>query len=257
MLKKLTPQLTLVSHYGKKPDSIVNMILLLQDKISRSLGSSFRPYELEQVHGTIIGLKCIFRNKKLINEYFKLYLNKEEKVNIEGFLNFVQSDKIGEIVIQVGGWQANKNYKFESSSQHPYFRSFLFQNKIAVAFGWPVENGIYSESLYNLRKKFEKFKFYHKHNKYGYKDNDFYFVLGRISKARISPMLLQQTEEAIRLALSKIKEKITINKDTLSIVAHVDNQLPIATSEAFCMNDKSLNSQLLEYIYKQFIIFRK
>lgn len=254
MPKKLITQLTIVTHYGKKSTALTNMILMLQNKLAKSLGAAFIPYEMEQVHGTIIGLEGILTDKGIVNEW---NLKSNENIDIDGLLGFVRSDRLGEISVQIGGWQPYEDYEFDSKNQHPYLRSFSFRGEIAVAMGWPIgKDNKYSKSLYNLRKQFEDFNFFHKHNKDGYQDNDFFFVLGRISKKQINSMLFQQTATEIRLILSGIKESVRINKDTISIIAYVDTQLPVATSEAFSLNDTSLTTQLIEYLYEQSITYR-
>lgn len=249
-------QLTIVTHYGNKPPFLANLIFMLQTQLADSLGAAFIPYEMEQVHGTIIGLEVIVTDKGLVNKWFKENLKRDENVDIAGLLEFVRSDRIGEISVRIGGWKPHKDYGFESKNQHPYLRSFSFRGAIAVTMGWPVEKAKYCESLYNLRKRFEEFKFFHKHNKDGYKDNDFFFVLGCISKKQVNPTLLQQTATEMRLILSGIERTVSISKDTLSIVAYIDTQLPVTTSEAFSINDKALTTQLVERLYKQNIIFR-
>ena len=256
MPNKLMTQLTLVTHYGKKSSSLTSLITMLQNKLSSSLGAAFIPYEMEQVHGTIIGLEGILTDSGIINEWFKKNLKREENIDIDGLLKYIQSDRIDEITVQIGGWQPHKDYEFESKDQHPYLRSFSFRGEIAVAMGWPIVNDKYCESLYELRKSFEEVKFFHKHNKDEYRDNDFFFVLGRVSKERVTPMLLQQAASEIRLILSGIEETVRINKDTLSIVAYVDTQLPLATSEAFSLNEKILTTRIVEDLYKQSITFR-
>lgn len=244
-------QLTIVTHYGAKPPSLANLIAVLQKKLATSLGSAFIPHEMEQVHGTIIGLEGVLSDKGIINQCFKKSLKKDESIDFSGLLENVLSDRLDEIEIQIGGWQPLKDYGFKSKNQHPYHRSFSFQGELAVVMGWPIESGKYSESLYNLRKSFEEVNVCHKYNKEGYKDNDFYFVIGGIPKANVNPVLLRQTATEIRHLLSEINEIVRIGKETLSIVAYVDTQLPIATSEVFSLNDSELTPQLMESLYNK------
>jgi len=242
-------QLTIVTHYGAKLPSMAKLIDVLQRKMATSLDSAFMPYELEQVHGTVIGLEGVLVDTKVTNKWFKENLKKDECIDFDGIMEYVLSNRMDEIKIRFGGWWPLKDYGFKSRNQHPYTRSFSFQGDMAVLMGWPVEHGKYCESLYALRKRFEDFNVCHKYNKDGYKDNDFYLVIGKISKADIAPELLEQTAGEIRHLLSEINETLRIGKDTLSIVAYADTQLPLATSKAFSFDAPELTPQLMASLY--------
>src|SRR5262245_5701726 len=50
-------QVTLVAHYGGKPVALSALVQHLQGKLHELLGPAFLAYELEQVHGTVIGFE--------------------------------------------------------------------------------------------------------------------------------------------------------------------------------------------------------
>ncbi len=250
MPEKIEMQLTIVSHYGKKSVQLINSISMLQDKLSQCLGLAFQPYEIEQVHGTIIGLEGILTAKGILNKWFKENRNEDRYMDTERLLGFIKSDCIKEIKIKIGGYHLCKDYGFKSRKQHPFVRSFSIQGEIAVAMGWPIENDKYVKTLYQLRKNFEQVGFLHKWHKEEYEDNDFFFVLGLISKEYIDPIVLEQTALELRLMLAGINEFITIGKDTMSIVAYIDPQLPITTSRSFSFNDECLDSKLINHLYQ-------
>jgi len=256
MPEKMEMQLTIVSHYGKKSVELINLISMLQDKLSECLGFAFKPYDMEQAHGTIIGLEGIFTAKGILNKWFKENTNEDRYMETERLLGFIKSDGIKEIKIKIGGYHFHKDYGFKSREQHPFLRSFSIQGKIAVAMGWPIENDKYVKTLYQLRKDFEQVGVLHKWHKERYEDNDFFFVLGRVDKEYVNPLVLERTASEMRLILAGIDERITIGKDTMSIVAYIDPQLPITISGAFSFNDESLTSKLINHLYQQSITMR-
>ena len=51
---------TLVAYYGpKKPPALATLLLEMQQLTRRHFGDSFEPYELDQMHATLIGLESI------------------------------------------------------------------------------------------------------------------------------------------------------------------------------------------------------
>ena len=256
MPTELKTQLTIVSHYGHKPEALIDLIVMLQNKLSLSLGSAFRPYEMEQVHGTIIGLEGTFTNRGILSKWFKDTLEIEKYIEPSVLLDFLRSGRLGEVELKIGGWQSHEEYGFRSRDQHPFLRSFSIQGEITVAMGWPFHNGKYSDGLYMMRKSFEEVNILHKWHKGNYRDNDFFFVLGRIDKRRVNPFQLQQIATEIRVILAGIDERVQINKDTVSIVAYVDTQLPLTTSEAFSLNDPDLTPELISQLYQQSLTMR-
>jgi len=251
MSDELPVQLSLVSHYGKKSDSVSDLIVMLQDRLSGTLGFAFKPYGIEQVHGTIIGLEGVPSDKGIINRWYLDNQQEERIVDTEKLIRFIQSDKIEDIEIKIGGWEPHAHYDFYSNSQHPYMRSFSIQGEIAVAMGWPFDSGQYSERLYKMRKRFEEINVLHKWNKHDYRDNDFFFVIGRVLKKYADPLVFQQLANEIRILLSGVDERIIIGKDTISLVAYVDARLPLDTTRSFDLRDPMLTSALIDRLYEQ------
>jgi hypothetical protein len=257
MPDKLQTQLTLVTHYGDKPDSFANLIIMLQDKLSESFGSAFGPYDLEQVHATIIGFEGLVSDRGIESQWFFENSGSHRIIDPKQLLEFLRSDEIKDIEFKIGGWLSHNNgYGFTSRGQHPFIRSFSIQGEIAVAMGWPLIEDQYSEELYQLRKSFESVNVLHKWHKDGYKDNDLFFVLGRVSKDHLNPFVIKKATAEIRVILSGVDERVIVGRDTMSIVAYVDPQLPIKTSESFDLNDPNLTPQLIKQLYKQRIAFR-
>jgi hypothetical protein len=247
MQKKLSTQLTLVSHYGTKSPDLIQFIKMLQNKLSENLLSSFRPYEIDQVHGTIIGLEVCQENNIFYSEWMKKNKGVIVSIKVNELIALLKSINIPNIKIKIGGYRVHKTFPFNSRDLHPYFRSFSVQGDIAVAMGWPIDDSKnYTSALFQYRTKFEEFNFCHKWHKNEYQDNDFFFVLGRIDKNSITRSQLESTSEEIRTTMAGLNEEILINNESLSLIAYVDPQLPTSTSFQIMLDDIKLSEN---YIY--------
>jgi hypothetical protein len=237
-------QVTLVAFYGEKPAELTQLIISLQNMLASALRSAFRPYQLEQVHETPVGLEGHRVDTTIQN------LNSGLRVDPSGLLSFVRSDH--SIRVRVGGYQHHKEYPFKSRGMHPYVRSFSVQRDIAVAMGWPVDDSGFPNSIDHLRWRFNsQLNVRHKwHKQAGDCDNDFFFVLGRVDRRQIDAFRLQRVVEKARLSLAGLDGVLaTIGADTLQFVAYLDPQLPIETSCSFAVNDPALTAERLLVLY--------
>ena len=67
-------------------------------------------------------------------------------------------------------------------------------------------------------------------------DNDFFFVLGRVTSGAESARCT--AEQVLREQLASEPLTLAVSRETLSLVAYSDPQLPPETSQAFGLNDK-------------------
>jgi hypothetical protein len=238
-------QLTLVSHYLDKPPEFARLIDELQASLTRMLGSFFCPYELAQVHGTIIGLEGTQVADGLRSENFLRYRNEERFIDFAGLLHFLCNDFAG-FAIRIGGFSATEDYGFTSQSRHPFLRSFSLQQEIAVAMGWPFQGGTVSLALDQLRRSIQHFGVLHKwHRCADDVDNDYFFVLGRINGAMPEELRLA-TENKLREQLSRRERLLLpIDRDALSFVAYREPQLPLASSRVRRVTDTDLTADVL------------
>jgi hypothetical protein len=236
-------QVTLVSHYGEKPDELEGLIRSCQELLSFGLAARFRPYPVEQVHGTIIGLEGHRKSGRLLNR------NSGKQVHPKALLRFLR-EQFPVIEIRIGGYRHRASYGFQSRGTHPYFRSFSIQGKIAVAMGWPVQGDTFPNSIDDLRWRFSRdFGVRHKwHKTKDAVDNDFFLVLGRVEES-IDRFRLDHAVTEVRTFLSGLEGvHVRIEKDTLRVVAYMDDQLPPETSWVFSVDDPLLTSdRLLAY----------
>ena len=175
-------QLTFVSHYGPKPAPFVEKIRLLQSMIAEQLGGRFEPYTVEQVHGTVIELEGARFETRIRNENFRRFRGTERFIDFQGLLDFLRTQPESDWDVRIGGYDLACDYGFTSAGQHPFLRSFSIRGEIAVAMGWPQSLGTVVPSLDELRRAFQQFGALHKwHQCESDVDNDFFFVLGRVS----------------------------------------------------------------------------
>jgi hypothetical protein len=242
-------QLTFVSHYGPKPAPFVEKIRLLQSVIAEQLGSRFKPYTVEQVHGTIIGLEGARFGTRIRNDNFGRFRGAERFIDFQGLLDFLRTRPESNWDVRVGGYALARDHGFTSAGHHPFLRSFSVRGEIAVAMGWPHCSGSFVPSLDELRRAFQQFGALHKwHQCESDVDNDFFFVLGRVAQNTESAQR-DAVQQIVREHLAAAPLQLPVTRATLSFVAYLDPQLPPDTSQTFRVNDQQVTASLLAGIY--------
>ncbi len=242
-------QLTLVSHYGKKPAGFAQLIERLQQSLAGTLGNRFLPYACEQVHGTVIGLEGTRIGTRIRSENFWRWRNEKRFINFAAVLEFLRSPAFPQFGVQVGGFENHRDFGFLSQGKHPFLRSFSIQDGIGVAMGWPVKGGVVSLALDDLRRRFQTFGLLHKwHRTDGSVDNDFFFVLGRIAPD-LTADNIRVAEELMRQMLARETCTIEVSAASLAFVAYSDPQLPPTQSRAHLVTDRRLTSSQLISFY--------
>lgn len=238
-------QLTLVSHYGEKDPDLADLIHLLQMRLGSLLPGVFRPYQLEQVHGTIVGLEGCGTRAAVRNE------NSGQSMDVKGLLAYL-SQELHPIDVRIGGYRHISNFPFNSRGLHPYLRSFSIQGEIAVAMGWSMESDAVNRPLDGLRREFIRFGVRHKwHKSDDDVDDDFFFVLGRIDRRRVTAATRDAVAEEMRMLLAGHSgTTIRISNDTLRLVGYLDSQLPLETSCWYSIEEPEIR-ETVATIYPQ------
>lgn len=229
---------TMVAYYGTKTGGLGEFLANLQHRLSNCLGEAFERYELEQVHGTIVGLE----GKRAGDQVFNTnYLNAHRRLLPMDlgvvFTGVVQESRLLPLRIRVGGFTPEAQYPFDSRGMHPFLRSFSIQGEIAVAMGWPVDGNVFTLSLDRLRRAFISANVLHKyHNSDVDVDNDLFFVLGRIDRTSTKDQTVKDVEHVMRRHLADI-EPITfeLRQDQISIIAYKDSTLPVQGSRVYTL----------------------
>ncbi len=233
---------SLVSCYGDKPQSLTSIIEKVQSLVLHSLKDAFQPYKPEQVHATIIGMETVNVDNMLYSKWCIENQIRVFPVNWKKLSRFLIKE-IPSVTIQMGGYERDVDYGFESRGESPYMQSFSIHANRVVINGWPVtatpEGYQSSQALYHWRKQFQQYQLCHKWNADGYQDNDFFMVLGTIKKQLNKNKLGSLLQEA-RGLLTKESIIFTLSPKLLSLVHYQDTELPMESTRVFPLHLKTL-----------------
>ena len=230
---------SLVAFYQNKPSQLTTLIHELQTYLSQTsvLKDKFQSYQLEQVHGTIIGCEGIRTETGIINRWFLENRKEIRYIDLEGLSKYFQNSDRLPLTLRFGGYHSRLDYGFLSRNQHPFIRSFQLQPStegiaIAVLVGWAFDNNSISFAIDNLRRDAQKFNCLHKYHILPTTlDNDFYLRLG-VVKNKLKPEAIAIVQKDIRKVLeAKLPIYINLEPKNLAFVKYQDVSLPVATTE--------------------------
>ncbi len=247
----LQVNVSLVAHYGPKRGAFLHLVEDMQAVLTASLGSRFEPYELGQVHGTIIGLEGEYRDGEVIGANFRALRGERRLLEVDKLIRLIAGSNALPMRVQVGGFVPAESYPFTSRGEHPAKRSFRIGGSLAVGMGWPVEGLGYPPLLYQLRRRLQRAGALHKyHGSLDATDNDFYFVLGRVTGESSDPAPILQAEADIRRMLTGCRPAVIgIGAADLSFVAYTDPALPPGGCRALSFADCLEQPRLLADLY--------
>lgn len=256
----------LVALYQEKPTTLVQIISECQAQITSVAGSAFRPYDICQVHSTIVGLG-MFNALPMINAYFYEYRGCQVQMDFDGLLQFLRGSGYLPFQIQIGGFQ-DRDYPFTSRGIRPYERSFSFRDGKAVVIGWPIrgtpnntsnstpinpihEARIYPNTLDEIRQAVQAFGFLHRYyQSISDVDNDFYFRIGLYDIASISERMQNEIEHKLRQLLSKLEPVlIEIAMSELYIVFSEYETLPPESTLVLAVSDPNVTAESVKNFY--------
>ena len=235
------PNVSLVAFYGDKPIELCKLITNLQTRLAnhRLLKNRFVPYQMAQVHGTIVGCEGFKTSQGVVSQWFKERRQEIRYINFPNLIDYLQQVDLP-LTIRFGGYNRQTNYNFLSRNEHLFDRSFQLQSAedraIPVLIGWSWSNNAVTLAIDNLRRSFQQFGLLHKyHTNPNSIDNDFYLRLGTIN-TQLSP---EETKK-ISLDLCQILETspiyICIKFKDLAFVQYQDLQLTPANTKVIPLN---------------------
>lgn len=233
-------KVTLVSLYGEKHGDLKVLIQECQEMIMESkLGKVFNPYEIEQVHGTIIGMEKHEDHNELFNKNIYDKSGVKLEMHYEVLLDVIE--QYLPLTIRFGGFGKNDE-PFLSNGKRPYIRSFQVQwdSSRFTLIGWPHEDGKYCDrKLWGLREALErKCNIKHKYSD----DNDLFMVLGQIEcvdqeRDQLADCETRSLEKKVREYLSGNKRDIEITDERLFIVQYEKETLSLdCTTRPYCIH---------------------
>jgi hypothetical protein len=244
-------QVTLVSHYGEKPPACTRRIREIQQSLTEALGTRFRPYGVEQVHATIVGLEGARVGDRIRNENFRRLRGEDRFVDFTELIEFLRSPAAPDFSVQIGGFKPELDYGFSSQGRHPFVRSFSIQGETAVAMGWPRAAGQFACGLDQFRREVQRLGILHKwHRSPDDVDNDFFFVLGRISGSAPEEQRASVEQQVRELLARHQPLLLPVSRDTLCFVAYEDRELPLDSSRCMALMDCAVTPEALVQVYR-------
>ena len=247
--------LTLVAYYGKKSAALATLIKTHQQELTTRLGANFIPYELEQVHATIIGCEGTRDEQGIVSHWFTSLRGEMRYIDFVGLIKYLSQIPHLPLEIVFGGYQSAQNYRFLSRRQHPRDRSFTIQTTatqdptnlqgIPVMLGWSMENNLITLAIDNLRRDCQQFNLLHKyHAKDSDLDNDLYLRLGTITGVN-SNALTTVGEQMIYQMQQIPPTKVSLSQDDLAIVDYQELSLPTTSTQVHKLKSLRENPEII------------
>ena len=257
-------QASIVALYGPKTDAFGSFLTDCQDTVAEIIGPQFRRYEIDQVHGTLIGLE---RDASHRESFRNLNYWQKRRVDVamdfDGLLGFLREVVRLPFQIQIGGFE-DRDYPFASRAQRAYDRSFSVQGSNVVLVGWPLKNSAlstatgldesvsYPDVLHRIRQGAQGYGVLHAyHSRPDDVDNDFFLRLGVIADADfIEANALQHLHDLMRRVLaSHSPHVVTIDLSDLCVAFYESPELPITSTRVFSLSDEHLTGELIQQAY--------
>jgi hypothetical protein len=249
-------QLGIVAFYGEKPPVLAHLIEACQQQLRRALGAAFQPYELAQIHATMLGLEQA-EDGLDINRNFAQVHNERRVMDVAGLLAFLRTTDALPIIVQLAGF-ADRPYPFTSRGRTPFARSCTIQGDRVVLMGWPNHSqakgsAAYPPTLSDLRRAGEQFNVLHKyHTKPGDADNDFYLRLGLLDTAATSAGLIASASADLRNFLRVLQPThLSVGVNQLALVAYHDERLPPASTRSWSLDHPALTPSFITQLYQE------
>lgn len=265
-------QVTIVALYGQKPTELVDILGNCQKIVATETaahpGIAFEPYEMEQVHATLVGLERKI-GSAMHNLNFTKWRNGAQKVmDFAGLLRYMREGAPFPFAVQIGGYQ-NRDYPFTSRNDTPYSRSFSVQGDKAVVMGWPlfgdpnaplpqgssscvVESRRYPGVLDELRRQCQAFGVLHGwHRDRTDVDNDFYLRIGLFDTTPVPPSLTTAIRTKVQAYLSGLSPipTVEVSHTDVFIAAYEDETLPLKTTSVWSLADPTVDESFVRGLY--------
>ena len=251
-------QVTLISLYGQKRKSLGALISACIEMIQASkLRRVFAPYNLNQIHGTVVGMEKLIGYADHFNANIWAKSPSGERVimNFEPLVTSVKRQL--PITVQLGGFQKEFGL-FDSFGKPPYERSFQVQwatNRITII-GWPHKSGDFtSVRLLEMMRDDIGARCNIRHKYSG--DNDLFMVLGElISLHTLSdPDLVEiklaasDLEAQVRDYLATQKIDVEIGPEQIFLAQYEKETLPLESTNVYCINDSRITDSFIDKLY--------
>ena len=232
-------QATLVALWGEKPAPLAGLIRECQSLAGEVLEV---PYELEQVHATIVGLAHDPGDPRL-NRNFLEHRGRREAMDLAGFLVHLRAAARLPWRVQIGGF-AEGETPFSSRGQRPFERTFSIQGDKVVLIGWPIASPSRAGTLDELRRAAQRFGILHAyHRTETDADDDFYLRVG-LARPDLDAGVRARVEQRLRRHLAARPVVIEVTLADLWLAAYEDEALPVRSTLAWSLADPRAGEHL-------------
>ncbi|HEY1915615.1 MAG TPA: hypothetical protein VGH27_08570 [Streptosporangiaceae bacterium] len=238
---------TAVALYGPKTGEFRRLLKTVQGICRQRLGDAFRPYTLEQIHGTVIRLDGLPgpagagpAGAAPVNQRWLEHTGTARAMDLPRALDILAAGFTPPVRVQVGGFRPGAPAAFASRGQTPYERMFSAQGDALVLVGWPVStvaHGLSRRPLDELRHRMAQAGVWHwYHDSPQDVDNDLHLVIGHCAGAPAREGApagdLAGTAGAVRDYLAGHPAEVDVGADQITIIASDSPTLAPATFAA-------------------------
>jgi len=215
--------ITAVALYGPKSGALRRLLETVQSILAERLHDGFRPYTLDQIHGTVIRLDGVTDSQTglIVNQRYLELTGTARAMDQAQALAILGAHLTPPLSIRIGGFGPDAPTTFTSRGQHPYERMFSGQDNAFVLLGWPadtVASGIAQKPLDDLRREMNDAHIVHwYHKSFTDIDNDFHLVVGHHNG--VSPDETAEAVHAVRTYLAQHPVQITVGAGQMAIIA--------------------------------------
>ncbi len=243
---------TLVAYYGEKPPALSGLLSVLQTELINLLGDAYNACEIEQIHGTIVGLEGCRSRSGIQNANLCGAGDKNSCMELEGLFDFLLKTPLLPMQVRFGGYSKDMEYPFKSRGYQPYIRTFGLHDQSAVLIGWPAESDIFPMSLDSLRRECIKYHVMHKyHAQPADVDNDLFMVIGQIDHGMANRELLDAAQSRLRSLLSEQRPvDIELGIANLAIVGYRDTRLPPSSCLRYTIEEAMMKIERIKQLYR-------
>lgn len=261
----MTTHVTLVSLYGDKSKEFAAVITQCQQLVTKAAGSAFTPYDIRQIHATIIGLER--HRAPAYNANFSKHRGRDAAMDFDGFLSYLRGCGHIPFEVHLGGF-AHREYPFTSRKTLPYERSFSVQNDKIVVMGWPLrgeplssppmthtaalhESRMYPPTLDLIRHAAQRYGILHGYHRAATDvDNDLFFRIGTVDPKAMTPFTTSTLEIQARQVLSAQRPVvIEIRLEDICIAAYEDDRLPESSTRTWSLADPKVTGDFVAGLF--------
>ncbi len=260
-------QVALTMFYGPKPSNLSALIVECQGRVASMLGEYFQPYDLHQVHATLVSLEEIQGSSEMNLNYGK-YRGQHRRMDFHGLLEFIRMGGSFPFQVQIGGFR-DQDYPFVSQGQRPYKRSLAVIGDKVVVIGWPIHNEAieldgtkalrldrgectYPPILEEIRRSLQKFNVLHTYHHVDTDiDNDFYFRIGLVPHLSLDDPCREQVEQNMRQFFSARKPVILdVTLSDVFVASFEDNKLLPGSTQIWPISNTQITPAFISRLYR-------